>query len=49
MNLDILFLLESLDSSEDKAAAGVWLPICQEVQALHVLEIESFLEEHKLC
>lgn len=41
--------LQSLDFTQDKAAAGVRLPVSQEVQAFHAVETECFLEEQEGC
>lgn len=46
MHSHVPFFSEPLDRTEDEAAAGVRLPIGQEVQSLHTMETEGFLKEY---
>lgn len=45
MHFHISLLRESLDFTQNKAAARIWLPVGQEVQSFHVVKTEGFLKE----
>ena len=46
MDFHISFLRESLEFTQNKAAACIWLPVGQEVQSFHIVKTEGFLKEH---
>lgn len=47
MHFHIAFLRESLDFTQNEAAACIWLPVGQEVQSFYIVKTEGFLKEHE--